>query len=63
MAIWLKVTKDKYEFPVAIGNSAADLARKIGQHPNTIISTYYKWTHGVLKTCPYRKVEEEDLED
>ncbi len=63
MAIWLKVTKDKYEFPVAIGNSASELARRVGVTPNTVISTYSKWIHGVLKTCPYRKVEETEIED
>ena len=63
MAIWLKVTKDKFEFPVEIGNSAADLARKTGVSPNTVISSYSRFIHGELKTCPYRRVEETEIEE
>lgn len=62
MAIWLMVTKDKYEFPVAIGNSAEDLARKTGTTRSNIVSSYNRFKNGKLKTCPYRKVEEEDYE-
>lgn len=36
--VYMEVTKDKYELPVAIADSVAELARMIGQSRNTISS-------------------------
>lgn len=39
MKIWLAVTQDKFEFPVAIADSARELAQMVGVKPITILSS------------------------
>jgi len=61
MTIWMKVTHDKYELPVAIADSCVELAEKLGKTANNISSSI---THSARRGnwTPYRKVEidEED---
>ena len=61
MTIWMKVTLDKYEFPVEIADSPLALAIKCGTTKGCIISGASKYKCGVQRTS-YRKVviEEED---
>ena len=58
MAIWLKVTMDEYELPLAVGYSAEDLAEQVGTTQQCVISSYSKYKRGKIKKSPYRKVEE-----
>lgn len=62
MTLWMEVTMDEYELPVAVASSAEELARKIGKTTNNIYSTIYK-----AKVRGYRsryvKVEVEDDRD
>lgn len=37
-AVYMKVTGDKYELPIAIADTAAELARIVGVHKSTIWS-------------------------
>jgi hypothetical protein len=62
MTLWLKVTLDEYELPVAVGDSLADLAKKIGTSRNTIASSYSHYIHSG-KRSSYRKVEIEEDDD
>ena len=39
MVIWMKVTKDKYELPIAIADSVGELARVVGTTANCISSS------------------------
>ena len=39
MNIWLKVTNDKYELPVAVADSAEELAKMCGVKVNNIHSS------------------------
>lgn len=39
MHVWLEVTKDKYELPLAISDTARELAEIVGVSKNTILST------------------------
>lgn len=39
MKIWLAVTQDQFEFPVAIADSARELAQMVGVKPITILSS------------------------
>lgn len=38
MIVWLLVTKDKYQLPLEIADSAGELARKVGCSTNNIYS-------------------------
>ena len=60
--IWLKVTHDEYELPVAVGDSLADLAKLLKVSRNTIASSYSHFLHGG-KWSSYRKVEIEEDEE
>lgn len=60
MTIWMKVTKDKYELPVAVADSASELARKLGCNVNTIYSAMSHIRTGRNKGSIYKKVEIED---
>ena len=52
----MQVTMDKYELPVAIADSAAELARMVGVKPNTVLkSIYYSKKHGWKSR--YKKIE------
>lgn len=61
MTIWIKVSRDKYEFIEEMGDSAGILARKLRLNKQTILRAIWK----AKKTgtwCPYRKVEIEEEE-
>lgn len=60
MTIWMKVTKDKYELPVAVADSASELARKLGCNVYTIYSAMSHVRTGRNKSSIYKKVEIED---
>lgn len=55
--IWMEVTKDKYELPVRVADSARELAEVHGITRGSIEASEYKYRKGKLKTCPWRKVE------
>lgn len=56
MIVWMQVTKDKYELPVAIADSCKELAEIVGKTSNTVSSSI---THSKERGnwTPYRKVE------
>jgi DNA-binding XRE family transcriptional regulator len=56
MVRWIRVTKDKYELPEYIADTAEELADMLGISPNTIYSSMANWEKGRVKTSPYRKV-------
>lgn len=58
--LWLKVTNDKYELPIAVGGTAQELADMLGITDNVIHSTISHYNKGRIKSCPYVKVEEGD---
>ena len=62
MKIYMKVTRDRFEFPVAIADSAAELARITGANVNTIRSSICHQKQGRNKNSVYREVEIGDLE-
>lgn len=53
--VYIKTTKDKYEFIVAMGDTAEKLARELGTSVNTI---YSAMSHAKKKgyRCVYKKV-------
>ncbi len=51
--IWLKVTSDKYELPLAVADTASELARLCGVTVNTIYAQMSRVRSGNLPSCPY----------
>lgn len=54
--VWMKVTDDKYEFPVIIADTAVELAGMLGCTPNNIYSSVSHAKHR-MQNSPYRRVE------
>ena len=55
--VWLLITTDKYELPLAIADTAVELAGMLGVSPHSVSSYYSKYTTGKQKNCKYRKVK------
>lgn len=51
--LWLLVTKDKYELPLAVADTANELARMTGTTKNNIVSQISRGN----KKSMYRRVE------
>lgn len=62
MTLYLKVTSDEYELPLAVGDTVRDLARIIGVNPNSIYS-HMSHTKKNGYFCSYKKVEVEDEDE
>lgn len=67
MTLWMEVTRDEYELPVAVGRSAGELAMKIGVERNAIFSAIRKARIRQEKQgharCRYVKVVIDDEHD
>lgn len=61
MTVWLYVTNDKYELPLAVADSLSILARKLGVSTNTIHSAMSHCRKKGYK-CRYVKVVIDDKE-
>lgn len=61
MTIVMLVTADKYELPLIVADSVADLAREIGRTPTDL---YSAMSHAKKRggRCKYVRVEVEDEE-
>ena len=54
--VYMKVTMDEFELPVAIADSAVELAKMVGVKPNTVLkSIYYSKKHGWKSR--YKRIE------
>lgn len=60
MKLYLKVTRDKYELPVAVADTQAELARMCGVSLSSIASALCLMRQGVYKRPIYREVEVDD---
>lgn len=58
--VWMKVTNDEYELPVAVADSAEKLARLIGAKAATIYSAAWQQKKGINRRSIYQCVEVED---
>ena len=58
MVVWMKVTKDKYELPVAVAESVAELAGIVNKTENNIRSSV---SHG-YRTYVKVVIEDEESE-
>ena len=62
MVLYMKVTDDKYEFPVAIADNAKELAQMVGVKPQTVYECVAPSRMRLGKNCGYYKIEVEDDE-
>lgn len=57
ITVWMEVTQDKYELPVAVADTARELGKIRGVSKNCIISTISHCKKGNTKKSKYIKVE------
>ena len=58
--IWMIVSKDKYEFPLGVYDTATELAMAVGTSANCVMATVNKFEKGKLKWRKYRRIREEE---
>ena len=64
MHVYIAVSKDKYELPIAVADTASELARMVGVKENAIIASISRTKAGKIKWSRYRKVVfEEETEE
>lgn len=63
MNIWMKVTRDKYQLPLILADSAVELARLCDTTPNSIVSTVSHYNKGRIDFPSYVCVRITDYED
>lgn len=60
MTVWMVVTRDIYELPVAIADTSKELAKICGVSDLTIQTGAYRYKAGKVKKSRYRKVVIDD---
>lgn len=61
MEVWIAVTKDKYELPIAVAESRRELAEICGVTPQTVSASASKYVRRPgERFCQYRKVIVDD---
>ena len=63
MILWLEVTRDKYELPVKVCDSAAMLAKMCGVKTHSIRTNVHKFENGYIQSSRYRRVVIEEGEE
>lgn len=63
MTVWMEITLDEYELPVAVADTSFELARMRGVEKRTVLKYLWKWKNGKMPRCKYRKVEIDDEPD
>ena len=58
--IWMKISNDDFELPLAVADTAQELADIVGTTKNCIVSTISKFNQGKLKRTPYICVKVKD---
>ena len=61
--VYMEITTDKYQLPIAIADSVAELAKMRGIKPATISSNIYHFNCGKVNKSKYIKVEIKDDND
>lgn len=56
MRLYMAVTQDKYEFPIAIADTQQKLAMMLGIDKNTIASSLSKVRRGEIKNSRFKEV-------
>ena len=61
--VYTMVTDDKYEFPIAMADTATELGKIIGKSDHTIRSSICLYKKGKLKRTRYHKIKIDYWED
>lgn len=62
--IWMEVTRDKYEFPIHIADTAEELAKLVGvKNGTSVISAISKARKHNVSRCKYQKVALDDNDE
>lgn len=61
--VYMKVSSDKYELPMAVADSAEELSRILGVNKCTIFRAVYDYKHGTRKHSNYLKIVYDEEED
>jgi hypothetical protein len=56
-SLYMKVTLDEYELPLAVADTATELAKMLDIKVNTIYTTMSHYKAGFIKKSPFVKVE------
>lgn len=59
MTLYIKVTQDKFELPIAVADTAGELAEMVGTSRNTVYSSIWHERNGKAWSS-YKKVEVEE---
>lgn len=62
MTLYIKVTSDEYELPLAVGDTVRELAKMLGVKSDSIYSQMSHSKHNGY-FCSYQKVEVEDEDE
>ena len=62
MILYMKVTKDKYELPIAVAGTIRELAMMLGIRESSVNHQFYRQKKYGTK-CGYVKVEIDDEEE
>lgn len=57
MAVWMMITKDEYELPLIIADTAKELAVLAGTSEDVVRSTISKFECGKRKFSKFRRVK------
>lgn len=60
MVLWICISQDEYELPIAVADTQRELAEMVGVKKESIRTEFSKWKHGFRNSCRYRKVEIDD---
>lgn len=63
MIVYMKVTRDEYELPLAIADTAGELAEMTGATKNAIWSNITHQKKGRIKRGSFRAVEIGEIEE
>lgn len=63
MIVYMKVTRDKYELPIAIADTVGELARMTGASKETIFSNISHQKRGSIRKGSFKRVDIGELEE
>lgn len=61
--LYMEVTADEYELPIAVAGSGAELARMKGLDPHSVYRDIYRKGSGKMRGSKYVKVKCEETDD
>lgn len=60
--LYLVVTRDEYEHPIAVADTQRELAKLLGVKENTVNKAYYDIRNGLVHRSQYKEVLIDDTD-